>query len=39
MFQNAPNNVKFPELEEQILAFWKQQQIYEKSLEQRAVGQ
>ncbi len=36
MFQSVPNNARFPELEEKILVFWKKQQIYEKSLEQRA---
>src|SRR5512135_592398 len=36
MFKQVPNNVKFPELEEEILAFWRTHAIYEKSLEQRA---
>ncbi len=36
MFTPVPNNVRFPDLEEGILAFWKQQQVYEKSLAQRA---
>ena len=36
MFKPVPNKVSFPELEEKILAFWKQQRIYEQSLEQRS---
>lgn len=36
MFPNAPNNVSFPKLEEEILAFWKEQNVYERSLEQRS---
>ena len=36
MFEPAPANVKFPKLEEDILEFWKERQIYEKSLEARA---
>ena len=35
MFGSVPANAKFPELEEQTLAFWKERQIYEKSLERR----
>src|SRR6188474_2872409 len=35
MFQSVPNNVSFPKLEEEVLAFWKSGRIYEKSLEQR----
>jgi isoleucyl-tRNA synthetase len=36
MFQPVPSSVRFPELEERILAFWKERRIYEASLEQRA---
>ena len=36
MFPNVPQNVSFPKLEEEVLEFWKQQDIYNKSLEQRA---
>ncbi len=36
MFKPVSNQVKFPELEETILAFWKSHQTYEKSLAQRA---
>jgi isoleucyl-tRNA synthetase len=36
MFDTVPRDVSFPELEERILEFWKKQQIYEKSLEQRS---
>lgn len=34
-FQPTDNQTSFPQLEEAILKFWKQQQIYEKSLAQR----
>src|SRR5688572_30347819 len=36
MFQPVPNNPSFPQLEEAVLAFWKERRIYEQSLEQRA---
>lgn len=36
MFQAVPSNVRFPELEEDILDFWKERQIYEKSLARRS---
>ena len=36
MFTPVPNNIKFPTLEEEILAFWNERQIYEKTLAQRA---
>ena len=36
MFPNVPQNVSFPQLEEEILAFWKEQNVYEQSLDQRA---
>ncbi len=32
MFQRVENSVSFPRLEEDILAFWQKQEIYEKSL-------
>lgn len=35
MFNPVDNNVNFPELEEQILKFWRDGEIYEKSLAQR----
>lgn len=35
MFQPVDTNVHFPKQEQTILAFWKDRQIYEKSLEQR----
>ncbi|MFO0870772.1 MAG: isoleucine--tRNA ligase [Pirellulales bacterium] len=38
MFQPAPHNVHFPQLEEEILAFWREQRIYEQSLQRRADG-
>ncbi len=36
MFEPVPSKVSFPGLEEEILAFWKEHRIYEKSLERRA---
>lgn len=36
MFQPVDNNVSFPKQEQNILKFWKERKIYEKSLEQRA---
>ena len=35
MFRSVNNNVSFPQLETDILAFWKEQGIYEKSLAAR----
>ena len=35
MFQAVKTDIKFPKLEEEVLAFWKQNRIYEKSLELR----
>lgn len=34
-FQAAPASPKFPQLEEQILEFWQQNEIYHKSLQRR----
>lgn len=39
MFQPVANNASFPALEAEILEFWKQRGIYEKSLEQRRGAQ
>ncbi len=36
MFQPVANDASFPNLEHEILEFWKQQDIYGKSLERRA---
>lgn len=36
MFKQISSSVRFPEQEEQVLKFWSEQGIYEKSLEQRA---
>ncbi len=36
MFRPVESNVSFPALEAEILRFWKEGQVYEKSLEQRA---
>ena len=38
-FQAASNNVNFPEQEQLILDFWKKNDIYKRSLEQRADQQ
>jgi isoleucyl-tRNA synthetase len=35
MFKQVPTNVKFPELEEEILAFWREHAIYEQTLARR----
>ncbi len=35
MFQDVPQNVRFPDLELDILKFWKAQDIYKKSLDRR----
>ena len=35
MFNPVPSSVSFPQLEQQILRFWKSQRIYEKSLDAR----
>ncbi len=35
MFEPVTNHVRFPDLETKILRFWKERQIYEKSLRQR----
>ena len=35
MFQPVPSDVRFPQLEEAVLAFWEEQQVYEKSLQRR----
>ena len=34
-FKEVPGHVKFPELEEQTLAFWKEQDVFQKSMKQR----
>ena len=36
MFRPVPSNVNFPALEADVLKFWKEKQIYERSLEHRA---
>ena len=35
MFQEVKNNVSFPQLEGDVLAFWRENRIYDKSLENR----
>jgi len=34
MFESVPPNVSFPALERDLLAFWKQERIFERSVEQ-----
>src|SRR5210317_1982496 len=36
MFESVSKSARFPELEEKLLALWRDRRIYEKSLEQRA---
>ena len=38
MFPEAPNNISFPDLETEILEFWKSAKIYQRSLELRKGG-
>ena len=38
MFRPVESSVSFPQLEQQIIEFWRQQGIYEKSLEARAAA-
>ena len=35
MFDPVPNNVSFPELEQEVLEYWKENSIYKRSLDQR----
>lgn len=35
MFRELPNNISYPEIEENILSFWEKNKIFEKSLELR----
>ena len=35
LFNPVEPNPKFPEMEEQVLEFWNEQKIYDKSLERR----
>ena len=35
MFKPVPSNPSFPELELQVLQFWRDEKIYDRSLEQR----
>ena len=37
-FPNISNQVDFPKLEEEILAFWKENDTFAKSLDQRRGG-
>ena len=39
MFDPVPSNANFPQLEAEILAFWKDRRIYEQSLERRATAE
>ena len=38
MFEQPDRHVSFPKLEENVLEFWKENSIYQKSLEQREGG-
>jgi isoleucyl-tRNA synthetase len=38
MFEPLPSHVQFPKLEQQVLTFWQDREIYEKSLRQRRDG-
>jgi isoleucyl-tRNA synthetase len=38
MFRPVDSSVSFPKLEEQVIAFWRQREIYEKSLAARKDG-
>ena len=35
-FKNIPNNISFPAMEEEIISFWKENKIFEKSVDQRS---
>ncbi|MEI8067832.1 MAG: isoleucine--tRNA ligase [Candidatus Shapirobacteria bacterium] len=35
-FKDIPSNVNFPQIEEGILSFWKENKIFEKSVDQRS---
>lgn len=36
MFKELPSNISYPELEESVLKFWEENQIFEKSLDLRS---
>ena len=36
MFQPVESSVSFPKLEEEVIRFWQQRQIYEKSVDARS---
>ena len=38
MFREVPSKISFPEMEERILAFWKENDIFRKSMQLRADG-
>ena len=38
MFKPVSSKVNFPELEEEILKYWKENKVFEKSVEQRPIG-
>jgi len=35
-FKNIPSNISFPAMEEEITSFWKENKIFEKSVDQRS---
>ncbi|HUT15967.1 MAG TPA: class I tRNA ligase family protein, partial [Anaerolineae bacterium] len=38
MFREVPSKISFPEMEERILAFWKENDVFRKSMQLRADG-
>ncbi|MCZ6699290.1 MAG: class I tRNA ligase family protein, partial [Planctomycetota bacterium] len=38
MFKEVPTQIDFPKAENEILAFWEENKVYERSLEQRVGG-
>ncbi len=38
-FEPPPNPVRFPELEQEVLEFWRRERIFERSLEERRDGE
>jgi len=38
MFKDVPSKISFPEMEERVLAFWQENDIFHKSVELRAGG-
>ena len=34
MFKDVPNNVNFPKLEEAVIEFWREKEIFKRSIEE-----